>query len=179
MGGYENDPRPTGPEMIIQEEKTSLVQVAIPLPVAGPFTYRLPEHLAPQAQVGSRVRVPFRNRTITGFVIAYEPGEMSVQPKDVLEVLDPKPVVDDHLLRLAKWISDYYFSSLGEAIQNMLPKYLPPSRILRTQEKNELPDTVTNEPPGPIQLNEEQVKAFAELEMFISEKNSEKYFFLE
>lgn len=162
--------------MITQEEKTSLIQVAIPLPITGLFTYRLPEHLASQARVGLRVRVPFRNRTITGFIVDDTPGETAAQPKDVLEILDSKPVLDDHLLRLAKWIANYYFSSWGEAIQNMLPKYVPSHRAPRRTEAVAQTIPAPAEKPVSIQLNEEQAAACSALERFVAEKKFHEVF---
>ena len=48
---------------------TAFVEVAVPLPVPGPFHYRLPAPLAPQAEVGCAVTVPFGNRRLTGYVL--------------------------------------------------------------------------------------------------------------
>ena len=110
--------------MLIQEEKVQLVDVAIPLPINDPYTYRVPQNLAGQLQVGCRVRVPFKNRTIIGYSVALDSEREVQKPKDILEVLDSKPVLSDHFLRLTKWISEHYFSSWGEAISNVIPRYL-------------------------------------------------------
>ncbi len=182
MGGHENDPRridlnSDGVEassalgavgsngriecclMFIElEEKTRLIDVAIPLPIKDPYTYRVPELLVNAVQVGSRVRVPFRNRSIVGYCVALDPTKEVKKPKDILEVIDPEPVVSDHLLRLARWISDYYFSSWGEAISNMVPKYLKQSA-----EKSQLDATAEIEESLPLRLNEEQREASQKL----------------
>lgn len=164
--------------MITQEEKISLVQVAVPLPVAGSFTYRLPEHLISRAQPGMRVQVPFRNRTITGFVVDDEADDINGQPKEVIELLDSKPVLSNHLLRLGKWMSDYYFSSWGEALQNMLPKYFLSTRSAnRSQMEGEIkPPPAPVDKPAAIELNAEQVKAFSVLEGLIAEKKFHEVF---
>ena len=140
------------------EEKTRLIDVAIPLPIKDPYTYRVPELLVNAVQVGSRVRVPFRNRSIVGYCVALDPTKEVKKPKDILEVIDPEPVVSDHLLRLARWISDYYFSSWGEAISNMVPKYLKQSA-----EKSQLDATAEIEESLPLRLNEEQREASQKL----------------
>ena len=146
--------------MLIQEEKTKLVDVAIPLPIQDPYTYRLPAHFEGRIQPGARVRIPFRNRSVIGFVVSAE-SERSVdslrEVKEILEVLDSDPVVSDHLLRLAKWISEYYFSSWGEAISNMVPKFFKYDRSQTVEQQREIQASHS------VCLNEEQEKAFAQL----------------
>ena len=105
-------------------EKTKLVDVAIPLPIKDPYTYRISEELAKNIQIGCRVRVPFRNRSIVGYAVGLDSQKSIEKTKDITEVVDSEPIISDHLLRLAKWMSEYYFSSWGEAISNMVPKYL-------------------------------------------------------
>src|SRR3989338_1367863 len=106
---------------------TRLIDVAIPLPVKDPYTYRISEELAKNLQCGCRVRIPFQNRTIVGYVVGINLEKTVKKTKEILDVIDVHPVVSDHLLRLAKLISEYYFSSWGEAISNMVPKYLKQS----------------------------------------------------
>ncbi len=156
--------------MLAQEEKIQLVDVAIPLPIQDPYTYRLPANLAGQLQVGCRVRVPFQNRTIVGYAVALDSVRAVERPKDILEVLDTEPVLSDHHLRLAKWISEYYFSSLGEAISNMIP------RFLKAIPKVLISETVHTEKSELVRLNEEQHEAFSKLKTHIIEKRFSELF---
>jgi primosomal protein N' (replication factor Y) len=93
--------------------------VALPVPLDMVFTYRVPPDAAPF--VGGRVLVPFRQQRMTGIVTELHDREPSVATKNLLAVLDPTPVLDDQLLRLARWISDYYLAPLGEVFRTMLP----------------------------------------------------------
>ncbi len=156
--------------MLIQEEKTQLVDVAIPLPIQDPYTYRLPSHLAERIQVGCRVKVPFRNRTITGYAVGLDSNRPVEHPKDILEILDSEPVLTDHLLRLAKWASEYYFSSWGEAISNMVPKFL--KAAVTSQTNTSLP----LEKPELVRLTEEQQEAFSKIKIRIEEKSFAEIF---
>lgn len=118
---------------LFQEEKLTLIDVAIPLPVKDPFTYELPAAFSGCLKIGCRVRVPFKNRTLTGVTVqvgSHDPGERS--PKKILEILDEEPIFSDHDLRLAKWMSEYYFSSWGEAISNLIPRSVMKSGPNRT-----------------------------------------------
>ncbi len=93
--------------------------VAVPVPLAMPFTYRIPADATPV--VGGRVLVPFRQKRTTGIVVELHDRKPSVATKNVLAVLDTIPVLDDQLLRLGRWIADYYLAPIGEVFRTMLP----------------------------------------------------------
>src|SRR5580693_3148918 len=93
--------------------------VALPVPLDTAFTYRLPNGMQPV--VGVRVLVPFRQQRMSGVVTALHDRAPKVQAKNVLSVLDASPVLDEQLLRLGKWIADYYLAPLGEVFRTMLP----------------------------------------------------------
>ena len=93
--------------------------VALPVPLDMVFTYRVPAEAAPI--VGGRVLVPFRQQRLTGIVVDLHDRKPSVATKNVLSVLDAAPVLDDQLLRLGRWIADYYLAPIGEVFRTMLP----------------------------------------------------------
>ncbi|MGD0183593.1 MAG: primosomal protein N', partial [Terriglobales bacterium] len=93
--------------------------VALPVPLDTAFTYRIPDGMQPV--VGGRVLVPFRQQRMSGVVTALHDHAPKVQTKNVLSVLDAAPVLDEQLLRLGKWIADYYLAPLGEVFRTMLP----------------------------------------------------------
>ncbi len=93
--------------------------VAVPVPLDMVFTYRAPADAVPV--VGGRVLVPFRQRRMTGIVTELHDRKPSVQAKTVISVLDATPVLDEQLLRLGRWIADYYLAPLGDVYRTMLP----------------------------------------------------------
>jgi primosomal protein N' (replication factor Y) (superfamily II helicase) len=93
--------------------------VALAVPLETSFTYRIPPDATPV--VGGRVLVPFRQKRMTGIVVDLHDRKPSVAAKNILSVLDPAPVLDDQLLRLGRWIADYYLAPLGEVFRTMLP----------------------------------------------------------
>ena len=124
------------------------VDVILPLPLDGVFTYSVPSELERQVAVGHRVLVPFgRNKTYVGIVAKvlftvdglqftgdYSAAEerlaskssvnckpSTVNYKDVLQVLDASPILFDSQLSLWRWISDYYLSPIGEVYKAALP----------------------------------------------------------
>jgi primosomal protein N' (replication factor Y) (superfamily II helicase) len=93
--------------------------VALPVPLDMVFTYRVAAEVSPV--VGGRVLVPFRQQRLTGVVVELHDRKPSVATKTIQSVLDVSPVLDEQLLRLGRWIADYYLAPLGEVFRTMLP----------------------------------------------------------
>jgi len=93
--------------------------VALPVPLDMVFTYRVLAETTPL--VGGRVLVPFRQQRLTGIVVELHDRKPSLAIKSILSVLDLTPVLDDQLLRLGRWIADYYLAPVGEVFRTMLP----------------------------------------------------------
>ena len=95
--------------------------VAVPVPLDTVFTYRLPESVSPA--LGSRVLVPFGRQRVIGIVTELHDRTPRVTAKNVLQFPDElsSPALTSDLLRLGKWISDYYLAPVGEVFRTMLP----------------------------------------------------------
>ena len=89
------------------------------------FLYRIPSNLESSVSKGKRVKIPFGNRYLEGFVIDITSSlEENIKVKDILEVIDEKAILNDELLLLGKYIADKTLCSLITAYQTMLPKAL-------------------------------------------------------
>ena len=96
--------------------------VALAVPLDMVFTYGVPPGTGPV--VGGRVLVPFRQQRMSGIVVELHdrpPQVKAQQIKQVIEALDLTPVLDEQLLKLGKWIADYYLAPAGEVFRSMLP----------------------------------------------------------
>src|SRR5580693_6944635 len=93
--------------------------VALPVPLDMVFTYGVSPEATPV--VGGRVLVPFRQQRLTGIVVELHDRKPSVKTKSILSVLDLSPVFDEQLLRLGRWIADYYLAPIGDVFRTMLP----------------------------------------------------------
>src|SRR5262249_46939472 len=93
--------------------------VALPVPLDTAFSYRVPDGMEPA--VGGRVLVPFRQQRMSGIVVDLHDRKPAVATKNVVSVLDSAPVLDPQLLRLGRWIADYYLAPVGEVFRTMLP----------------------------------------------------------
>ncbi len=98
------------------ESGERFVEVALPVPVRHAFTYRIAGDVPPP---GTRVRVPFRERTLAGWTLG--PGVEVPGVRDVEAVSSDQPPAPPDLLELARWIADYYVAPLGIVLNTMLP----------------------------------------------------------
>src|SRR3954471_22879971 len=95
--------------------------VALPLPLATPYTYRIPEALGDRVAPGARVVVPVRRRELIGVVVRLESEPPSQQLKEILAVPDPEPALSPALLATAEWMAGYYGAPLGLTLKSILP----------------------------------------------------------
>jgi len=93
--------------------------VALAVPLDMVFTYVIPPGMEPV--VGGRVLVPFRQQRLSGVVVDLHDRPPQIKIKKVIEALDLSPVLDEQLLKLGKWIADYYLAPVGEVFRTMLP----------------------------------------------------------
>ncbi len=97
-------------------------QIVFPLPFRNSFTYIIPDELKELVQVGVRAVVPFGKRVLTGFIIdVSDKTEITGKLKPIQDILDDLPIFDKSSLKFYEWISEYYLSSLGEALKNSVP----------------------------------------------------------
>ena len=102
------------------------VDVILPLPLDGVFTYSVPTSEEGRVKVGLRVLVPLgRSKTYVGIISnIHNQSPEGYQTKDILQVLDSDPILLNSQLRLWQWIADYYMSPIGEVYKAALPSGL-------------------------------------------------------
>ncbi len=99
------------------------VDVIVPLPIAGQYTYSLPAEMEERVQTGCRVVVPFgRKKFYTAIVtnIHYAAPE-GYETKDISEVLDSSPVLLPRQYDFWKWLAEYYLCTLGDVYKAAIP----------------------------------------------------------
>lgn len=96
--------------------------VALPLPLATPYTYRIPETLGDRVTPGARVVVPVRRRELVGVVVEVDAEPPRADPREVLAVPDLEPALSAELLATAVWIAGYYGAPLGLTLKAILPR---------------------------------------------------------
>ena len=98
------------------------VDVLLPVPLDGLFTYSVPPEMEASAERGRRVLVPFgRNKTYVGLVIRAHADKPGFAVKPVKMVMDDAPIVTDLQLELWRWLSSYYMCAPGDVLTAALP----------------------------------------------------------
>ena len=90
------------------------------------FFYHVPKLLENNIKIGVRVRIPFGNMILDGFVLGISDNSSydNSKIKDIINVIDEKPVLNKEMLLLGKYMSDNLLASLSSCYQVMLPKAL-------------------------------------------------------
>src|SRR5262249_7490447 len=86
------------------------------------FDYFIPQELAPQVDVGTRVQVPLGARKVFGCVTAVEEASAQTKLKPILKVIGAKTLITPKVLKLARWIGEYYCCAPEIALKSVLPE---------------------------------------------------------
>lgn len=129
---------------------SSFATIILTIPEEDGFTYRIPEEMKEYIQPGIQVIIPFHKKYVSGIVL--ETSDQlpialdETQIKSIQDMVSTTPVLTQELMRLLKWISDYYICFLGQAfrlIHSQLNVGKSPLRLRRCQEN--IPDHLTKE----------------------------------
>jgi primosomal protein N' (replication factor Y) (superfamily II helicase) len=86
-----------------------------------PFTYRVPEALAGQVQLGTRVKVPFGGRRrVDGWVVG-RATELPPDTRDILRVVSPIPSFGPAELDLFRWVATRYAGAVTDTLRLAVP----------------------------------------------------------
>lgn len=98
------------------------IDVILPLPLEGTFTYSVPESMVAQVRMGVRVLVPLgRSKTYTAMAVRLHSEKPEFETRPIIQVIDAEPVLIEQQLRLWQWISTYYMSPIGDVFKAALP----------------------------------------------------------
>ena len=98
------------------------VDVILPLPLEGTFTYSVPPAMESQVAMGVRVVVPLgKSKTYTAMAVRTHGDKPEFATRDILQVVDATPILLDQQMRLWQWISTYYMAALGDVFKAALP----------------------------------------------------------
>lgn len=125
-----------------------IARVLIDGPAELVFDYAIPAGLAVEA--GCRVRVPIRQKTTSGTVLSVvpPPEQSEFAMREVKSLIDPEPLITPTLLKVARWISNYYGSSIESVIRSILPE------AVRTEDNSAKTQriAIAHENPDPVEL---------------------------
>ncbi|MBD0833252.1 replication restart helicase PriA [Aestuariibaculum sediminum] len=99
------------------------IDVIIPVPLQRLFTYSITAAEADFLKIGMRVSVPFgKSKIYTGIVFKIHNEAPGVyEAKDIHQILDDTPIINETQLQLWQWIASYYLCTLGDVMRAALP----------------------------------------------------------
>tara|TARA_E500000331_G_scaffold138353_2_gene135096 strand:+ start:28481 stop:30691 length:2211 start_codon:yes stop_codon:yes gene_type:complete len=108
-------------------EKTldNIIHIAVPLSVRRSFDY-LSSHKFLLPEIGARVKVPFGKNELIGIVLdRFKKSDVPKEKlKNILLIIDDKPIIARELLETLIWCSNYYHHPIGEVIKHALPSHI-------------------------------------------------------
>ncbi len=99
-----------------------IARVTLELALRREFDYLIPAELVGQVDVGSRVQVPLGGRKVFGCVTALAEESAHTQLKPVLKVIGGQTLVTPKILKLARWLGEYYCCAPEVALKCVLPE---------------------------------------------------------
>ncbi|MFN3410625.1 MAG: primosomal protein N' [Exilispira sp.] len=150
-----------------------LADIILNIPINKSFEYRIPENLYCKVKKFIRVKIDFNHKIELGMIVNIKDEEKrNYKIKDILDIYDEDSIITEKEFILAKWISNRYFSSIGESLFLFIPKGL------KEVKKKEIKNIIQPEIKGSI-LNNEQEEVLKKIlnayeEAKNSSENSEK-----
>ena len=117
-----------------------IVDVALPIPVTKTFSYTVPDKWRPFVKEFLRLSVPFHNRIQTGVITDIHDGD-NPKLKEIHELIDFFPLVDETLISLSRWSAHYYITPIGLVLKYILPKTMKiePYITIKAEEVETIP----------------------------------------
>lgn len=99
------------------------VDVIVPLPIAGQYTYALPPEWETEVRMGCRVVVPFGKKKYYTAIVTrvHDTPPETYETKEVSEILDKQPALLEHQYAFWQWLADYYLCTLGDVYKAAMP----------------------------------------------------------
>src|SRR5438093_6698069 len=104
--------------------KANYIRVIIDRAIHRELDYSVPESLAERVGVGSRVRVPFRDKSALATVVAVLLHSEAEGVRPIEAVIGDRPILSEQLLELARWIGAYYCCPIETVMRSLLPQVI-------------------------------------------------------
>jgi len=109
--------------------KPNFIRVIIDRAIHRELDYLVPETLAERVSVGSRVRVPFRDKSALATVVAVLDRSEAAGIRPIEAIVGETPVLSKELLELARWMSAYYCCPIETVMRSLLPQVIRRAEI--------------------------------------------------
>src|ERR1043165_4098632 len=138
-------------------------EIVFDRPLDHAYTYGVPASLVDQIAVGKRVLAPFGkgDRQTVGFCVGVAPEPPERDVKTIVQVLDEESLLTEHLLKLTRWLADYYLWGWGQVLNVVVPagvKKQSGTRLVPTLEL--IPDALLPNPLPHLSPKQKQILEF-------------------
>ena len=99
-----------------------IAHVSLEIALRKEFDYSIPPELFGQVDIGSRVQVPFGARKVLGVVTAVAEESAHANLKPIIKIIGAQTLVTAKVLKLARWIGEYYCCAPETALKSVLPE---------------------------------------------------------
>jgi primosomal protein N' (replication factor Y) (superfamily II helicase) len=106
------------------EHEGRYVRVIIDRAIHRELDYSVPENLTHRVAVGSRVRVPFRDKSALATVVAIPEHSEVKGIRPIQAIIGEAPILSGQLLELARWIGAYYCCPTETVMRSVLPQVI-------------------------------------------------------
>lgn len=100
----------------------TVAQVVVELPLETSLDYRIPPLQRERCAIGQRVLVAVGQRQVLGYIVGLATTSTVADLKDILDILDDLPLLTPDLLRLTRWLAEYYCCPWGRVIKAAVPE---------------------------------------------------------
>ncbi len=98
-----------------------VARVTLEIALRKEFDYAIPPELAARIDVGTRVKVPFGPRQVNGVVTEVLEESTHTNLRAIVKIIGAQSLVTPQVLKLARWIADYYCCAPEIALKSVLP----------------------------------------------------------
>ncbi len=137
---------------------TKYARVVLPLALPKSYLYSVPQHMENQIKFGVRVEVPLRRKFYSGLIVGITSERPDYPTKDIISVIDERPIIEKSHFNLWKWIAGYYMSTIGQVMNVALPSGLKMS-------SETLLGLMTKEEIDHMDLNDEEYLVYEALKI--------------
>ncbi len=143
-----------------ERKATLFADIVFDRPLDHAFTYAVGEASRERIAVGKRVRVPFGrgDKSEIGYCVRLSETAPERSVKELVAVLDDEPLLTDPLLRLTRWMADYYLCAWGQVLNAVVPAGARDKAGTRTLAFVEaVPEAAVEEPSSALTAKQKSV----------------------
>ena len=111
------------------EHAMRYIRVVVDRAIHRELDYSVPESLAGRVGIGSRVRVPFREKSALATVVAVPEQSEAKGIRPIEAIVGEAPILSEHVLELARWIGTYYCCPIETVVRSVLPQVIRHAKV--------------------------------------------------